>query len=44
MDQNIDEATMIAQILFNSQPSIYNTTIEILAREQITGAAVPTLL
>jgi hypothetical protein len=35
---------MIAQILFNTQPSIYNTTIEILTREQSTGTAVPTLL
>jgi hypothetical protein len=44
MEHTIDETTMIAQILFNAQPSIYNTTIEILTREQSIGTAVPTLM
>jgi gag-polypeptide of LTR copia-type len=44
MKHDIDDDVMIAQILFNTQPSIYNTTIEILTREQSIGTAVPTLL
>jgi gag-polypeptide of LTR copia-type len=44
MKHVIDDDVMIAQILFNTQPSIYNTTIEILTREQSIGTAVPTLL
>jgi hypothetical protein len=40
MDHTIDDDTMIAQTLFNAQPSIYNTTIEILTREQIIGTVV----
>jgi hypothetical protein len=44
LEHTIDEATMIAQILFNAQPSIYNTTIEILKIEQSIGTVVPTLL
>jgi hypothetical protein len=43
MEVVIDDDIMIAQILFNTQPSIYNTTIEILTREQNIGTAVPTL-
>jgi hypothetical protein len=44
MKHDIDDDVMIAQILFNTQPSIYNTTIEILTREQSIGTAAPTLL
>jgi hypothetical protein len=44
MEHEIDDDVMIAQILFNTHPSIYNTTIEILTREQSIGTAVPTLL
>jgi gag-polypeptide of LTR copia-type len=32
MEHVIDDDAMIAQILFNTQPSNYNTTIEILTR------------
>jgi gag-polypeptide of LTR copia-type len=44
MKHVINDDVMIAQILFNTQPSIYTTTIEILTREQSNGSAVPTLL
>jgi gag-polypeptide of LTR copia-type len=43
MEHEIDDNVMIAQILFNTQPAIYNTTIEILTRQQSIGTAVPTL-
>jgi hypothetical protein len=35
MEHVINDAAMLSQILFNAQPSIYNTTIEIRKREQI---------
>jgi hypothetical protein len=44
MEYEIDDDVMIAQILFNTQPSIYNTTIEILTRGHSIGSAVLTLL
>jgi hypothetical protein len=42
MEYVIYDDAMIAEILFNTQPSIYNTTIEILTREQSIGTAAPT--
>ena len=44
MKHVIDDDTMIAQIIYNTQPSIYNTTIEILTREQSIGTAAPKLI
>jgi hypothetical protein len=44
MEHEIVDDFMSAQILFNTQPSIYSTTIEILTREQSIGTEVPTLL
>jgi hypothetical protein len=44
MEYVFDDDVMIAQILFNTQIYIYNTSIEILTKEQSIGTAVPTLL